>query len=147
MTLDNLLGSTLESIAPDKITIQKLLDSAAASLKDASIESISNQSRFDVAYKAIMQLANASLQANGYRTLTSRPGHHQTMLQALPKTIGIDSARVAEFDAMRKTRNVIDYSGDLVTDKQRDACIQLAANLHTSVTKWLRENHPDLLED
>ena len=55
-----------------------------------------------------MQLSNAALQANGYRTLTSKPGHHQTMIQSLPKTIGLDSDKVIQLDALRKARNVAD---------------------------------------
>jgi hypothetical protein len=39
---------------------------------------LSNENRFDAAYKAIMQLSNAALQAAGFRTLTSKTGHHQT---------------------------------------------------------------------
>lgn len=66
-----------------------------------------------------MQLANAALQANGFRTLTSRPGHHQTMIQSLPKTIGLDNDVMIVLDALRKQRNVADYSGDLVSDKSR----------------------------
>ena len=30
-----------------------------------------------MAYKCIMQSANVVLQANGFRTLTGTPGHHQ----------------------------------------------------------------------
>jgi hypothetical protein len=36
-----------------------------------------------------LQIANAALQASGYRTLTSKPGHHQVMIQSLSKTLGI----------------------------------------------------------
>jgi hypothetical protein len=49
-----------------------------------------NESRFDLAYKAIMQSAKAALQAKGYRVLTSKPGHHQLTLQVLPLTIGLE---------------------------------------------------------
>ncbi len=52
---------------------------------------MSTENRFDAAYKAIMQIANAALQVNGYRTLTSKPGHHQTMIQSLSKTLEIDN--------------------------------------------------------
>lgn len=80
MTLDNLLGRMLEKMEPDALAIERLLEAAARNIKDAKLEALSNENRFDAAYKAIMQLANAALQANGFRTLTSRPGHHQTMI-------------------------------------------------------------------
>tara|TARA_R100001163_G_C5018810_1_gene162226 strand:+ start:692 stop:946 length:255 start_codon:yes stop_codon:yes gene_type:complete len=84
MSLDNLLGTSLEKIEPDSASITKLLTAAARNIKDARVEAVSNENRFDAAYKAILQLANAALQATGYRTLTSKPGHHITMIQLLP---------------------------------------------------------------
>lgn len=91
MTLDNLIGRSLERIPLDAARVLRLLEAASASIHDASLPALSNEGRFDLAYKAIVQLANAALQAKGFRTLTSRPGHHQTMLQTLPITVGIDS--------------------------------------------------------
>ncbi|MCV6613771.1 MAG: hypothetical protein OIF35_02260 [Cellvibrionaceae bacterium] len=73
MTLDNLLGARLERITPDKLTIKRLLEAARRNIQDAQIEQLSNENRFDTAYKAIMQLANAALQSNGFRTLSSKP--------------------------------------------------------------------------
>lgn len=145
MTLDNLVGRNLEYIQADPIMVQKLLQAAKSCLADASIKALSNETRFDVAYKAIMQLANAALQANGFRTLTSVPGHHQTMIQSLPKTIGLERSEMIKLDALRKQRNVTDYSGDIVTDKACDACIELATELNKQVTQWFVENHPDLI--
>ena len=84
MSLDNLVGISLEKITPDTAMIGRLLSAAARrNIADAHVATISAENRFDAAYKAIMQLANAALQANGYRTLTSKPGHHMTMIQTL----------------------------------------------------------------
>ncbi|WP_215315539.1 DNA-binding protein [Polynucleobacter sp. MWH-UH2A] len=96
--------------------VRRLIDAAHVSLQDAKLNSLSNEGRFDLAYKAIMQLANAALQAKGYRVLTSKPGHHQLMLQALPLTIGLDQSSLIMLDQLRKQRNATDYSGDLVSD-------------------------------
>jgi len=74
MTLDNLIGISLERVMPDATAIRRLLEAAARNIKDAHVEEVSAENRFDAAYKTIMQLANASLQANGFRTLTSKPG-------------------------------------------------------------------------
>ena len=92
-----------------------------------------------------MQMANAALQANGYRTLTSRPGHHQTMIQALPRTMGLDREVMIVLDALRKQRNVADYSGDLVADNAVAECINYAEQLWTQLNTWLKGEHPDLL--
>jgi len=113
MSLDNLLGVSLEKIEPDAASIAKLLAAAKRNLADAHIKKVSAENRFDAAYKAIMQLANAALQANGYRTLTSKPGHHMTMIQTLTQTCGLDSEVGIVLDKLRKQRNVADYSGDV----------------------------------
>ncbi len=98
-------------------------------MQDAKLNSISNESRFDLAYKAIMQLANAALQAKGYRVLTSKPGHHQLMLQALPLTVGLDKSNLILLDQLRKQRNAIDYSGDIVSDALTVEVIERADSL------------------
>lgn len=123
MTLDNLLGLTLEKLTPDPLAIKRLLDAASRNLQDARIAQLSNENRFDAAYKAIMQVANAALQTRGYRILTSKPGHHQTMIQSLPKTLELPQDQLVVLDALRKQRNVADYSGDLVTDAAVKECI------------------------
>ncbi|MCU7813781.1 MAG: HEPN domain-containing protein [Candidatus Thiodiazotropha sp. (ex Lucinoma kastoroae)] len=145
MTLDNLLGMSLERIESDPLTIQRLLEAAKRNIKDAQIGAVSNENRFDAAYKAIMQMANAALQANGYRTLTSKPGHHQTMIQTLPKTMGLDKETMIVLDALRKQRNVADYSGDLVADSAVIECINHAEQLWTQLNKWLKLEHPELV--
>jgi hypothetical protein len=60
MTLDKLQGITLERINPDPAAIQRLLDAAQRNINDAELVALSNENRFDAAYKAIMQLSNAA---------------------------------------------------------------------------------------
>lgn len=146
MTLENLIGRTLERIEPDAAAIVRLLRAAERNLADAGVDRISAENRFDAAYKAIMQLANAALQANGYRTLTSRPGHHMTMIQTLGRTIGLDPDRIITLDALRKQRNVADYSGDVVPESAVEQCIASARDLLDEVRAWLKHHHPALLD-
>lgn len=144
MTLENLLGLSLEAISPDTARIRRLLDAAQRSLSDARLASISSEGRFDMAYKAIMQCANAALQANGYRTLTSRPGHHQTMIQSLLRTVGLDGRTMVLLVSLRKQRNVIDYSGDMVSQGMADEALQQAEHLLQRVMDWLQANKAEL---
>ena len=129
MSLDNLVGKTLEKIDPDASVIKRLLSSAERNIADAHVVEISSENRFDAAYKAIMQLSNSALQANGYRTLTSKSGHHMTMIQVLSQTIGLDKQTVIILDALRKQRNVADYSGDIVPASAVDECISKEESL------------------
>jgi hypothetical protein len=146
MTLDNLLGLSLEAVQPDAASIARLLEAAQSSLADAQLPGLSSEGRFDLAYKAIMQTANAALQANGFRTLTSKPGHHQTMIQTLPRTINLDKPTVLLLDQMRKQRNVIDYSGDLVSESLAAEAVKQAIALLGLTRAWLRTHKPDLLK-
>ena len=146
MSLVNLVGISLEKIDTDVFAIQRLLSAAKRNIADAHVTEISTENRFDAAYKAIMQLANVALQANGYRTLTSKPGHHMTMIQTLSKTIGIEKSTVIILDALRKQRNIADYSGGVVPTSAVDDCVSHAEDLFHNVSHWLKENKPELLE-
>ena len=146
MSLDNLVGISLEKIKPDASSINKLVSAAKRNIADAHINKVSSETRFDAAYKAIMQLANAVLQANGFRTLTSKPGHHMTMLQSLGQTIDLDKQTVIVLDTLRKQRSANDYTGDMVPASAVTECVTRAENLFQEVNSWLRKNRPDLLE-
>lgn len=146
MTLDNLIGLGLEAIQPDAGAIRKLLSAAARNQHDASITLLSNETRFDAAYKAVMQIANAALQAEGFRTSTNKPGHHQLMIQSLPLTLGISREAMICLDALRKQRNIADYSGDLVMDAAVYTCLEQAEALWLAINDWLSLKHQHLLE-
>lgn len=145
MTLKNLLGISLDAITPDKAQVGKLLAAAQRNIADAQLQGLSTENRFDAAYKAIMQSAMVALNANGYRTLTSKPGHHQTALQTLPQTVGLAQSKVIVLDALRKQRNLADYSGDLATEAAAAQCLASAQELLAHVRGWLVANRPDLL--
>lgn len=145
MTLKNLLGLSLDAVAPDKAHIGKLLAAAERNIADTKLQGLSAENRFDAAYKAIMQLSMVALNANGYRTMTSKPGHHQTAIQTLPTSVGLASAKVIVLDALRKQRNLSDYSGDLVPDAAAAECLASASEMLTHVRAWLSANRPDLL--
>jgi hypothetical protein len=54
MSLDNLIGISLEKIEPDISNINKLLSAAKRNIADAHIIQVSYENRFDAVYKAIM---------------------------------------------------------------------------------------------
>src|SRR6266508_2896822 len=102
MTLDNLARiGKLKAHAADEREIARLLESADRALQDASVAALSGDSRLELAYRALMQAALAAILANGYRPSTSEPGHHQLLIQMLPKTIGIAPGRVQVLEAYR----------------------------------------------
>lgn len=145
MTLQNLLGISLDAVAPERGQVARMLAAVERNLIDAQLPDVSSENRFDIAYKAIMQLAMVALYANGYRTLTSRPGHHQTAIQSLTLTVGLSSEQVRVLDALRKQRNLTDYSGDLVPDSTMKECVASATALFAHVSAWLQANKSELL--
>ena len=144
MSLDNLVGRTLERVAPERAGIARMLAAAERNLADARLAGLSPENRFDAAYKAIMQCAMLALRANGFRTLTSQAGHHQTALQTLPLTIGLAKDRMILLDALRKQRNLADYEGDPVTAKTVAESLAQAEQLLADVKAWLKANKPEL---
>lgn len=144
MTLQNLLAiDRLQAFVPDATGILKLLAAARRNLADARIEAVSPDSRFDMAYKCIMQCAMLGLWANGLRTPTSQPGHHQTAIQCLVLTMGLPPQTVVVLDTLRKRRNISDYEGDPVTSATLASCVAEAERLLAHTERWLREHHPE----
>lgn len=148
MTLENLLAiHRLQAFEATSGSVLRLLASAERNLVDARLTELSNDNRFDAAYKTIMQCAMIGLWAKGFRTATSQPGHHQTALQTLPKTLGIAADTVIVLDALRKQRNLNDYEGDPVTDAAVRECLAQAEALLAYTRQWLHSQRPDLLTE
>lgn len=130
MSLDNLLKiGQLKAHPRDEAEIAKLLGAARRYLEDAGSTTVSAETRFDAAYKALMQVGLAALMAKGFRPDAGKTGHHATILQSLTLTLGIDGKRVAVLDALRRKRNLLDYSGDDVDEGSVKACIEHAGRL------------------
>ena len=146
MTLDNLRGiGRLKEHKASRAEVVRLLASAESSLRDAKRAELSAGSRLDLAYKAIMQAALAALYANGFRPSTSEPGHQQTTIQTLPKTIGLAADRMTVLDGFRRARNLADYEGADVEEAKARECTEWAARLIADVYAWIKKNRPDLL--
>ena len=145
MTLQNLLRiQSLVEFKAQPDDIQRLLAAAERNLKDSAVTSISEENRFDAAYKCIMQCALVSLQAEGFRPSKSKPGHHQILIQTLQLTVGTDARTVIVLDGLRKQRNINDYDGDPISPSLVEECIRQAQALLAQVRSWLATKHSDL---
>jgi len=126
--------------------VQRLLSAIDRNLADAEVPGISDDTRFDVAYKAVMQCALVALLAAGYRPATSEPGHHQTMIQSLPLTLGVDNEAWVVLDALRRLRNASDYTGKPITTSATAECIAQATALRARLRAHLQAHHRALLK-
>ena len=146
MSLRNLLAiQRLQEYTADPEAVRKLFAAADRSLSDARVTAIGADSRFDAAYKCVMQCAMLGLWAHGYRTSANQPGHHQTAVQSLPLTLGVPTATVVVLDGLRKLRNVNDYVGDPIPAAALATCIEEAEALLELTGLWLRACRPELL--
>jgi len=125
--------------------IERLLTAAARSIRDASADSISSETRFDAAYKAIIQSALAAIQMHGLRPDTKKPGHHVVIIQTLPLTIGLTRDRVNVLDTFRRQRNLSDYTGDGIDDSSVQHCIDEANQLLKRMISWRKANRPQFV--
>ena len=145
MSLENLLKiQQLQRHTATPQEIQRLMAAANRNLADSGVAGLSDETRFDAAYKAIMQCAMVGLLANGYRPSTTMPGHHQTMIQSLGLTMGLGNEVWIVLDSLRKKRNLNDYSGDLIEPAAVRSCINHARALVATTQGWLRAHKPDL---
>jgi hypothetical protein len=145
VSLENLLKiGQLKAHPVDAEEIERLLLAAQRNLRDALVTSISTETRFDAAYKGIMQSALAALMLHGYRPDTNRPGHHMTVVQSISLTIGVEARGIAVLDALRRQRNIADYTGDDVDLSTVEHCIDEARQLIDDVFAWRMAHRPNL---
>lgn len=130
VSLANLLKiGQLKEHPVDAGEIARLLSAAERGIADARVGRVSAETRFDAAYRSIMQTGLAALMAQGYRPDTNRPGHHMTTIQTLTLTLGIDARRMAVLDTLRRKRNLTDYTGADIDEASVSACIEAAERL------------------
>lgn len=145
VSLENLLKvGQLKVHAAEADEIERLFAAAQRSLADARVAAISPETRFDAAYRAITQIGLAALLAHGYRPDTNRPGHHATIIQTLPLTLGLPSKRVIMLDTLRRKRNLADYTGEDIDETSVAACISEAQELITEARAWMKQHRPNL---
>lgn len=68
------------------------------------------------------------------------------MLDSLGEILGLDKKQITILHALRKQRNLADYSGDIVPESAVRECIAQAENLYRTTNTWLTKNKPELLK-
>ncbi len=122
-------GKALKAEPPDANEFAGLKRSGLARLKDAINDTLSLESRFDLAYNAAHALCLAALRWHGYRS-TNR----FIVFQLLPHTLGLGPEVWRVLSKCHDIRNLGEYAGDLSVDDRivRDlivACQKVAAKI------------------
>lgn len=146
MTLEDWLkNSWLVKHETSSQEITDLLAVADRDLDNCQSSGLSADWQMSIAYNAALQTATAALATTGYRA--TRDSHHYRIIQSLAYTIGADTDLIAQFDQFRKKRNIGGYErAGLVSDQEAHEMLELAEQLRADVERWIRDNHPDLLQ-
>jgi hypothetical protein len=113
--LDNLVDAgMLKAEAGDQTEFDRLLVSGRRRLADAANNSLSPESRFDLAYNAAHAFSLAAMRWHGYRPNKQR----FVVFQALPHTLGLKPETWRVLAKCHNLRNLAEYEGYFEVDKQ-----------------------------
>jgi hypothetical protein len=147
VSLQNLLKiGQLKEHATDIEEVRRLLAAAERGLTDAGVTSITPETRFDAAYRAVTQIGLVMLLVHGFRPDTNRPGHHVTIIQTLPSTLGITNERMVVLDTLRRKRNLVDYTGEDIDDASVAVCLKEGQSLLDEARSWIKQHRPELAQ-
>ena len=145
MTLEQLLADgKLVIHRTSQQEIASLLRVVERDIDDASVEAISADRRFAIAYNAALQLATIALYCKGYKAVG--PGQHFTVLQTIKETMGQGFRnRVDYFDMCRTKRNITDYdrAGE-ISAREATELLQKVKDFKQDVAAWLHNYYPKL---
>jgi hypothetical protein len=115
----------------------------ARDLADATIPALSEDRRFATAYNAALQTAKMAIACAGYR-IASVPGHHRLTFEGAKLSLGKQAEQLADyFDACRRKRNEIDYTGaTIATATEADELVFHAKSFLKMVEEWIETTHP-----
>jgi len=117
----------------------------ARDLADAAIPALSEDRRFATAYNAALQTAKMAIACAGYR-IASVPGHHRLTFEGAKLALGKPAEHLADyFDACRRKRNEIDYTGaTIATTTEAEELLLHAKAFLNLVESWIDINHAAL---
>jgi hypothetical protein len=125
--------------------VTKLLNAVERNIRDASIEALSPDNRFIIAYQAVLQLATSALLASGYRPSASM-GHHYVTIQSLSFTLKSSKSQIYYFDNCRKIRNASEYERTgVVSEHGVKELLEELGKFRQDVLTWFRQFHSHLL--
>jgi hypothetical protein len=136
-----------KKIEPTLSGVRDFLAIADREVADAGLEQISAEGRFDHAYEAVRNLCEVMVYASGYAL--GRDRKHEWAIQSLKFTLsGEATEKIDYLDRCRLLRHKSHYErADLVQRTEADRLLETAKWLRVKVQEWMRERHPDLLEE
>jgi hypothetical protein len=113
-------------------------------LKDAQIQTVSAQGRYEFAYNAARLMATAVVRASGYRVI-AKHGHHYYTFQALQASDPVFATIAAYFDRARDNRNNFSYdSPTAISETDAEDLVNAVVQFVNDVEAWVTSNRPAL---
>ncbi|MEO5800926.1 MAG: hypothetical protein ABIS00_15900 [Gemmatimonadales bacterium] len=135
-------------IVPHEVTTDEITELFAVvdrDLADAAVPRLSADWQLGIGYNAALQLATLALAAAGYRPVRERA--HERAILSLEHTVGTPQATINLLDAVRRRRNIINYErAGTTSDAEAAEVLAAASALRAQIARWLRRNHPTLLQ-
>ena len=147
MTWQELLNEgKIERRQASRAELNELREAVARDLADSEVEYLSADRQFTTAYNAALLSAKMVIRCSGYRVRGH--GAHYITFECLKLAMGKPIHKIAKFlNQCRIKRNIADYdAAGRITDVEANEMIQVAKVLAKKVEKWIRDNHPDLLQ-
>ena len=128
--LDNLVRiGKLKREPPEQAELEGLIKSGSVRLKDAGIESLSIESRFDLAYNAAHALSLAALRFHGFRSES-----RYLVFQTLTHTLELPNEMWRVLDKAHRKRNLAEYEGHVDVDEAMvEALLRVAREVERRV--------------
>ncbi|MFJ4293086.1 hypothetical protein ACIP1U_25405 [Cupriavidus sp. NPDC089707] len=129
----------------NKQMVQELLRAAVQKFQDTKVGGVSDPTKFEAAYDAILFAALAVFAAQGFR-LSAAHGHHRIALEGLVGSLEGGQLLLDELDGLLSIRNS-KYTG-FATVRAPDLrlALALAERMLNETSQWLHANHPEMLK-
>jgi hypothetical protein len=148
MTLKDWLNSGwLKQHATSRKEVTDLLAKVDRDITEAGKEEITLDWRLAIAYNACLGCATVALRASGYR-IPGVAGQHYRTIQSLRFTVNPESDIIASLEAISRKRAIVSYdAAGTITESEFAEARSLAEELREELLGWLRQEHPDLMQD
>lgn len=138
-------GAPLKPQAPNARDVVLWLQQAQVKLGDAQQAVVSESTRMDAAWDAVLLACLAVACAEGWRA-TSDKGHHEVALEGAAQAVGQGSSRYYQLDALRGWRNRKYRAGHGVEPEELAEAIELVKPFLADVASWFAQRHAKLLK-
>lgn len=134
----------LKKANPTKRDIEAKFGVAQRDLDDAANTGISDDTRYRLAYEAMLVVAQAMLLADGYRPASQ--GSHYYSIESLEHTMGESRKKIDLLHSFSKKRHICQYDQEgTVSPEEVEAMLKEARRIIRLGVAMLAAKHPEFL--